>query len=38
LPRQSRAFREIFQLIKEQFNLVDDVLHTPEEDEDSYKP
>ena len=38
LPRQSRAYREIFQLIKEQFNLVDDVLHTPEEDEDSYKP
>jgi ribosome-associated protein len=38
LPRQSRAYREIFQLIKEQFNLVDDVLHTPEEVEDSYKP
>ena len=38
LPRQSRAFREIFQLIKEQFNLVDDVLHTPEDDEESYKP
>nr|WP_315260900.1 ribosome biogenesis factor YjgA [uncultured Limnohabitans sp.] len=38
LPRQSRAFREIFQLIKEQFNLVDDVLHTPDEDEESYKP
>jgi ribosome-associated protein len=38
LPRQSRSYREIFQLIKEQFNLVDDVLHTPEEVEDSYKP
>ena len=38
LPRQSRAFREIFQLIKEQFNLVDDVLHTPDDDEESYKP
>ncbi len=38
LPRQSRAYREIFQLIKEQFNLVDDVLRTPEEDEDAYKP
>jgi ribosome-associated protein len=38
LPRQSRAFREIFQLIKEQFNLVDDVLHKPDDDEDSYKP
>ena len=38
LPRQSRAYREIFQLIKEQFNLVDDVLHTPEEDQDAYKP
>ena len=38
LPRQSRSYREIFQLIKEQFNLVDDVLHTSEEVEDSYKP
>ena len=38
LPRQSRAFREIFQLIKAQFNLVDDVLHTPDDDEESYKP
>jgi ribosome-associated protein len=38
LPRQSRAYREIFQLIKEQFNLVDDVLHTPEDDDESYKP
>ena len=38
LPRQSRAYREIFQLIKEQFNLVDDVLHTPDDDEESYKP
>ncbi len=38
LPRQSRSYREIFQLIKEQFNLVDDVLHTPDEDEDTYKP
>ena len=38
LPRQSRSYREIFQLIKEQLNLVEDALHTPEEDEDSYKP
>jgi ribosome-associated protein len=38
LPRQSRSYREIFQLIKEQLNLADDVLHTPQEDEDSYKP
>jgi len=38
LPRQSRSYREIFQLIKEQFNLVEDALHTPEEDEESYKP
>ena len=38
LPRQSRAYREIFQLIKEQMNLADDAAHTPEEDEDSYKP
>jgi ribosome-associated protein len=38
LPRQSRSYREIFQLIKEQLNLADDVLHTPEADEDTYKP
>ncbi len=38
LPRQSRSYRDIFQLIKEQLNLADDVLHTPEEDEDAYKP
>ncbi|WP_310626780.1 ribosome biogenesis factor YjgA [Limnohabitans sp.] len=38
LPRQSRAYREIFQLIKEQMNLAEDATHTPEENEDSYKP
>jgi ribosome-associated protein len=38
LPRQSRAYREIFQLIKEQMNLADDTMHTSEEDEDIYKP
>ena len=38
LPRQSRSYRDIFQLIKEQLNLADDALHTPEADEDSYKP
>jgi hypothetical protein len=38
LPRQSRSYREIFQLIKEQLNLAEDALHTPEEDEESYKP
>ena len=38
LPRQSRSYRDIFQLIKEQLNLADDALHTPEEDEDLYKP
>ena len=38
MPRQSRSYREIFQLIKEQLNLADDALHTPEADEDSYKP
>jgi ribosome-associated protein len=38
MPRQSRAYREIFQLIKEQMNLADDAAHTPEEDEESYKP
>ena len=38
LPRQSRSYREIFQLIKEQMNLADDAMHTPEVDEESYKP
>ena len=38
LPRQSRSFREIFQLIKEHLNLVEDVIHTPEEDDEGYKP
>jgi len=39
LPRQSRAYREVFQLIKEQLNLADDALHTPEQDDDEvYKP
>jgi ribosome-associated protein len=38
LPRQSRSYREIFQLIKEQLNLADDALHTHEDDEDTYKP
>jgi ribosome-associated protein len=38
LPRQSRSYREIFQLIKEQMNLAEDAAHTPEEDEEPYKP
>jgi ribosome-associated protein len=38
LPRQSRSYREIFQLIKEQMNLADDAIHTPEEDQEIYKP
>jgi ribosome-associated protein len=38
LPRQGRAFRDIFQLIKEQMNLADDVAHTPEEEDGAYKP
>jgi ribosome-associated protein len=38
LPRQSRSYREIFQLIKEQMNLAEDAIHTPEDDEESYKP
>jgi ribosome-associated protein len=38
LPRQSRSYREIFQLIKEQLNLAEDALHTPDEDDESYKP
>jgi ribosome-associated protein len=38
LPRQSRSYREIFQRIKEQLNLADDALHTPEPEEDTYRP
>jgi ribosome-associated protein len=38
LPRQSRSYREIFQLIKEQMNLADDAMHTPEDEAESYKP
>ena len=38
LPRQSRSYREIFQLVKEHLNQVEDVLHTPEEDDEAYKP
>jgi ribosome-associated protein len=38
LPRQGRAFRDIFQLIKEQMNLADDAAHTPEEEDGEYKP
>jgi ribosome-associated protein len=38
LPRQSRSYREIFQLIKEQLNLADDALLTPEADDVTYKP
>ena len=38
LPRQSRSYREIFQLVKEHLNQADDDLHTPEEDAEDYKP
>ncbi len=38
LPRQSRSYREIFQLIKEQLNQAEDAQHTPEEDDETYKP
>jgi ribosome-associated protein len=38
LPRQGRAYREIFQLIKEQMNLADDAAHTPEDEDGEYKP
>ena len=37
-PRQGRAYRDIFQLIKEQMNLVEDAVRTPDEDDESYKP
>ena len=38
-PRQGRAYREIFQLIKEQMNLVEDAVRTAaDDDDDTYKP
>jgi len=38
LPRQSRSYREIFQLVKEHLNQAEDVQHTPEADDEVYKP
>jgi len=38
LPRQGRAYREIFQLVKEHLNQAEDAAHTPEEDHEVYKP
>jgi ribosome-associated protein len=38
LPRQGRAYREIFQLVKSQLNALEDAAHIPPEDEAVYKP
>ena len=38
LPRQGRAYREIFQLVKEHLNQAEDAARTPEEDDEDYKP
>jgi ribosome-associated protein len=38
LPRQGRAHREIFQLVKEQLNAAEDAARTPPEDDAIYKP
>ena len=38
-PRQGRAYREIFQLIKEQMNFVEDAVRTADDEhDDTYKP
>lgn len=38
LPRQGRAYREIFQLVKSHMNETEDAARTPEGDEETYKP
>ena len=38
LPRQSRAYREIFQIVKSQLNAQEDAVRTPPEDDAIYKP
>lgn len=38
LPRQGRAYREIFQLVKTQLNALEDAAHIPPEDDAVYKP
>jgi ribosome-associated protein len=38
LPRQGRAYREIFQLVKSHMNEAEDAQRTPENDDESYKP
>jgi len=38
LPRQGRAYRDIFQLVKIQLNALEDAAHIPPEIEEIYKP
>jgi ribosome-associated protein len=38
LPRQGRAYRDIFQLVKTQLNALEDAAHIPPEIEEIYKP
>jgi len=37
LPRQGRAYRDIFQLVKSHMNEAEDAARTPEDDDESYK-
>jgi ribosome-associated protein len=37
LPRQGRAYRDIFQLVKSHMNEAKDTARTPEDDDESYK-
>ena len=37
LPRQGRAYRDIFQLVKSHMNAAEDAARTPEDDDESYK-
>jgi hypothetical protein len=38
LPRQGRAYRDIFQLVKSHMNEAEDAERIPESDDESYKP
>ena len=38
LPRQGRAYRDIFQLVKTRLNDLEDAAHIPPEIEEVYKP
>ena len=38
LPRQGRAYRDIFHLVKTQLHAIEDAAHIPPEDDEIYRP